>query len=105
MQPTADCLRGYSAVETNQGELDYVAQDAGAGALKAEFDGNGVTISFERSESDAKRTQRAYEAFAGAFDTSTEDVLERRANAVLAWDKSPTDDEKTRVIECLREEE
>ena len=89
-------------MSTDDDDLDYVAQDAGEGALVAEIDPNSVTIVFERSEGDARRTQAAYEIFAGAFDTSTEDILHRSGNAVVVWDKTPSDDEAAQISDCLK---
>jgi hypothetical protein len=101
--PTAACLGEFAVVETSQAELDYVAQDASEGALEARIGEQSVTISFERTVSDAQRTFAAYEAFGSGFDQPTEDILQRQSNAVLAWTKSPTEEERSAVIGCLRE--
>lgn len=103
LDSTASCLEGKGAtVSTDDDDLDYVAQDAGEGALDAEVRGNEVTIVFERSGGDAERTEAAYKVFAGAFDTSVEDILERRGNVVIVWDKTPDEGESGVVDECLQ---
>jgi hypothetical protein len=42
------------------------------------------------------------DVFAEGFGTSTEDVLERRGNTVILWDKTPSDEERETVDRCLR---
>lgn len=85
-------------VDTRSGDLDYIAQDAGEGALIARFPGNQATIAFERSTNDAKRTADAYRAIGGP----TSDILSRTSNAVIVWDKTPTSGERSTVEGCLR---
>jgi hypothetical protein len=102
LEDTVSCLRTDGVqVSTDDDDLDYVAQDAGEGALYAEMEPNSVTVVFERTAGDAKNTEAAYKLFAGAFDTSVEDTLQRHGNAVVLWDKTPTEDEATQVEDCL----
>jgi hypothetical protein len=120
---TSLCLRQQTLeVSRNPDDLDYVAQDAGEGALHANFtkttgsvkqtsDGryvetltkktlNSVTVVLDRSDNDATRTKQAYEVFAAG--APTKDVLFERGNAVLYWDKTPTSSERSTVENCLR---
>jgi hypothetical protein len=93
----AACHRDKTdSVETNREEIDYVAQDAGVGALSADIAENTVTLVFERSDSDANQTAAAYGAF-GADD----EHLDKRGSVVVVWDKSPTDEEKSVIDDCL----
>jgi hypothetical protein len=91
----ADCLENDGAsVERNISDLDYIAQDAGVGALGAEVGGNTATLVFERSDSDASATAQAYEMF-GASE------LDQRGSLLVVWDKTPTDAEKETLGACL----
>jgi hypothetical protein len=102
LDDTVSCLQGNGiSVSTDEDDLDFVAQDAGEGALEAEIGENTVTVAFERSENDAKRTEAAYKIFAGALDTPVEDILNRRGNAVVAWENTPSDFESSQLDDCL----
>jgi hypothetical protein len=91
---------GYSP-NTNQDDLDYVAQDAGEGAFETDIGSNSVTVVFERSDGDAKRTEAAYKVFGAAFDTPVEDILHRAGSVVVVWDKTPSDSEEQQLADCL----
>jgi hypothetical protein len=74
--------------------LDFIAEDAGDGALEAEIGRNTVTVVVERNGNDAEDTLNAYESFGDG-------VHERHGNVVLVWSKTPTDDEREAVESCL----
>lgn len=103
-EATGDCLAEDVVVKTSEEELDYVAAEAGEGALEAELDENTVTIAFERTSSDAEDTEASYRVFIDAFGGSSDGKLERKGNAVLLWEKTPTDAERKFVDDCLRSE-
>jgi hypothetical protein len=67
---------------------DPVALSAGHGALRTTVEGNGVTVSLGRSESDAGRVYRDYMSVASADVLGTR--LERDRRVVLLWDQEPT---------------
>ena len=60
-----------------------------------------MVVIFERSESDARRTEEAYRLFAEGFGTTVQDILERRGSVVVYWDKTPNEDEQARLDGCL----
>jgi hypothetical protein len=100
---TADCLRDAGAdVSTTKDDLDYVAQAASGGGIYAKVDGTAVTVSFDRTEQDAERTEAAYKVFADAFDSPVDDILKRKGNAVLMWDATPTGEQSSTVEDCLK---
>ena len=99
---TMFCLRDAGAQTSFEDEdLDYIAQEAGRGALRARLADQEVTISFERSSSDAERTAAAYRTFLETGGATAADVLERRGNAVVVWEKTPSDAEQRAVDDCL----
>ena len=88
----------YHLDDTDYFVFDDRAREAGGGALYADLDRNAVLVVFERSESDAKRTEAAYregrrplrlgvDADDDARDMS--EVLWRSGTAVLLWAKPP----------------
>lgn len=104
------CLKDDDVLATlGSEELDYVAEAAGDGGIYVNYgdpipdapNGNRANVAVERSGSDAKRTEAAYKVFAKAFSSSTEDVLMRKGNVVVLWDKTPTDDERSTIEDCL----
>ena len=73
------------------------------GAINATVDESRVIVNFDRTAGDAKRTMLAFEAQAeAAGEPTTDEVLERRANAVILWDQVPTDEERELVEDCLK---
>lgn len=98
---TAACLRSAYTVSTKPDDLDYLAMDARDGALTAHVGDTAVTIAFERTVSDAKRTEGAYRVFAATLGSSVDDILSRQANAVILWDAAPTDAQRENVVGCL----
>ena len=89
-------------VITNRDELDYVAEDAGEGAFAITTETNRATVLFERTENDARRTEEAYRLFLEAFASEIDDLLSRDGNVVVLWDKTPTDEERELLEDCLR---
>jgi hypothetical protein len=89
------CLK-RAGVKTG-GTRDLIAEDAGVGSVVAELDRNRANVVIERSEGDAESTASDYEAFI----ENPDERLTQEGSVVVAWDKTPTDQE-TRAIEgCL----
>jgi hypothetical protein len=96
------CLRQHGlATSTQAADLDYIAQDAGEGAIEAKLATNGVTLAFDRTPDDAGRTEGAYRAASTAFGASAKGILDRRGNVTLVWDNTPTGKEHAAIRGCL----
>lgn len=93
-------LAGFSASDSRD-DQDLVAENAGVGAINVTGDNQGIQVVVERNEDDAKRTVEQYRVFAGALSGSVDDLLQRHGNVVVLYDKTPTDDERTIVEDCL----
>lgn len=93
---------GFDAT-TDPDELDVVAADAGDGAMTLDSDKQGISVIVERSEGDAENTANAMKTMAKAlFEVSFDDeTLDVRGNVVISYDKTPTDDEKALVDDCV----
>jgi hypothetical protein len=101
----------YHLDDTDYFVFDDLARKAGGGALYADLGRNSVVVVFERSESDAKRTEAAYRegghplrlaAGADGATLDTNEVLRRSGNAVLLWTRRPPDDTEAVVVDsCL----
>lgn len=96
-QAARTCLEEAGAeASTDDDDLDYVAMDAGVGAVYSDFGRNAATVVFERSESDAGQTAEAYRLFG-----ATDEQLEERGSVLILWSKTPTDEESAAVDGCL----
>jgi hypothetical protein len=96
---SASCLTVAGvAVDENRDDLDFIAMDAGEGAFEADLGSNTATVVFERS-SGAEGTAKQYGLFAKAFGGGN---IDRHGNLVVAWDNTPTDDERATIDGCLR---
>lgn len=76
--------------------LDLIAEKAGEGAVALKGDAQEVQVVVERSSGDADKTADGYRAF-GAND----DNLIVNGNVVVAFTKTPTDEERALVEDCL----
>ena len=83
-------------VHTGHEAVDYIAQDAADGALRADVAGNVSILSFGHTSSDAGDTAAAYEAFGVSGEK-----LRQKGNAVIAWSNTPTDEQRGTVEGCL----
>ena len=102
-EATTNCLTSNGIqVAKYRHELDPVAQDALAGATKAQVADNSVTIAFERTAKEAKRTESYYRSGYSFRPRSSLDTLSRIGNAVIVWDKTPTDSQRSTVEDCLK---
>jgi hypothetical protein len=89
---------GFAAVsDVSREDADYIALDAINGGYFVTVGQTGVNVSFYRNGDDPGDALRAYTALGGSEGAK----LYRKGNAVLAWDDTPTDDEKAAVDGCL----
>lgn len=93
---TQACLE-RNGVRVDRADADYIALDAVNGGYLVTVGQTKVNVSFYRNSSDAHDHLRPYEAFGGSQGPK----LYTKGNALLAWDDTPTDDEKTTVDGCL----
>jgi hypothetical protein len=80
---------------------DFVASTATGGSLKAQLQGNFVTVAFGATQSDANNIQEAYTRFA-ARNVGVSDVLREQSNAVMLWHEHPSDADVALVTGCLK---
>ena len=99
---TAACLQSAgSAVSTSEADLDFVADEATGGGIHASVGSMFVTIAFGQTTHDAELTESAYRSVSQSFGEPVDEVISRHGNAVLRWDKPPTDDERSTAERCL----
>jgi hypothetical protein len=99
---TAACLQSaVGPVSTSQADLDFVADKATAGGLHAAVGSTFVTIAFGQTTHDAELTESAYRTVSESLGEPVDEVIVRHGNAVLRWDRPPTDDERTIAEGCL----
>lgn len=91
---------GFEA-STAPDDLDIIAADAGDGAIDLSDDKQSITVIVERTASDAENTANLLASAAEAFGVNADDLVYRNGNVVASHDKSPTDDERALVEECL----
>jgi hypothetical protein len=88
--------KGYKASET---DADYIAKGAGQGGFAVALDHNAANVAVDRNTHDAANTAKAYSAFevvAGGGE------IERKGNVTIAWDNTPTADERSAIVDCLK---
>jgi hypothetical protein len=90
---------GLAAVsDVSREYADYIARDAVNGGFVVTVGETQVNVSFYRTGDDANDRIRAYHT---VFGRSEGAKLYRKANTVLAWDDTPTAEEKAAVDGCL----
>jgi hypothetical protein len=104
LEEEAACLENAGAsVTVDEDQLDFVANTALGGAMKATVAGNVVTIAFGETQAGARRLERAYRRFAGeGVRRRLRKVLERRGTAVLLWTAPPVAGDRATVARCLQ---
>jgi hypothetical protein len=96
-QSARACLETAGArASTDADDLDYIAQDAGVGAVYADFGRQSATVVFERSEADIEQTEGSYKLFG-----VTDGYLDKHGSIMVVWDRPPKDEERTTVEACL----
>ena len=103
---TATCLSAKGAeIDPDRRNVDFIAGAAARGALRAEFEGHEVILSFHRNSSDAKDSETSYSAFfegeKGYGALYEGDRVDRKGNAVIAWSSPPTAYQRDQVNECV----
>jgi hypothetical protein len=96
-----DCLNaqaGSAKVSDQKDDLDLLAQAAGDRGIAVNWDKNELNLAVERSEQDAKQTLKGYEIF---IADAGHRQLERMGNVVVAFSKTPNDEELALVDACL----
>ena len=99
LEPTRACLQEKQFAIRTRG-LDFVASTALAGAFRAAFDTNEVTVVFGNTATDAERTERAYRNFAPRR-LNLGDLLVRRKNVVLVFAGKPSAEQLESITACL----
>jgi hypothetical protein len=102
---TASCLSAKGAdVDPDRENVDFIAVAAAEGAVRAQFEGHEVTVSFHRNSRDAKDAETSYRAFFYGQDVIAvleADRVDRKGNAVIAWSTLPTGYQREAVEECI----
>lgn len=93
---TRNCLAGTRLLNVSRADADLIAQSAIGGGYLVDVGQTRVNVSFYRTSGDAKQELDAYKAFGGGGSR-----LYAKRNAVLAWDDTPTDAERSAVDGCL----
>jgi len=82
-------------------EGNQLATPAVQGELRADFERNKLNIAFERNESDAEAREANVRELSEMWDEGYQcELVVRRANAVWAWENTPTQSEE-QLDECL----
>ena len=103
LAPTRSCLADVEGVRVSEDEDDVddvLANSATLGALKVWLEDNTLIVSFGETEQEAERRQRSYLRFAGGT-IPVQDLLARQQNAVLLWERAPSEAEVELVDDCL----
>jgi hypothetical protein len=106
LTPTRSCLAEVDGVRITEREEeigDVLANSATGGALRLRLTGQGdntVIVSFGEDEQEAERRRRSYLRFAGGT-IPVQDLLVQQQNAVLLWERPPSEEERELVDGCL----
>jgi hypothetical protein len=103
LAPTQSCLADAEGtrVSDDPGDVsDVLANSARGGALKVWLPSNTLIVSFGDDEQEAERRERSYFRFAGGT-IPVRELLMRQGNAVLLWERTPSEEERTLVDGCL----
>lgn len=103
LAPTRSCLADADGVRVSAEENDVndvLANSATLGALKVWLDQNTLIVSFGETAQEAERRERSYLRFAGGT-IPVQDLLRRQENAVLLWERAPSEAEAELVDGCL----
>jgi hypothetical protein len=99
---TATCLRDAGYKVQTQFD-DVVASTAGRGALRAKRHFNVLTIAFGDDAREALSLRRAYQRFIEKRRARhILDFTEIERNALLVWTTTPSDEQLSQVVDCLR---
>lgn len=99
LSKTSTCLQ--SAGAKLGGQLDFVATTATGGASRVRLHDNAVTVVFGETQGDADNIDAAYRRF-HASNVGIDDVLRRQGNAIMLWQRHPSDADLATVTGCLK---
>lgn len=103
---TAPCLtkKGFKDVSMDPSKVGFIAGVAENGGLYAKSpSGIPLTIAFAADEKDAAATEVSYRQHAPAkLRRHMAEIMESQSNAVLVWTESPSQDELSLALGCLR---
>lgn len=103
---TAPCLKqkGFTDVSMGAAKVGFIAGVAKNGGLYAKSPGgNPLTIAFAADAKDAAATEVSYKQHAPpSLRPHIFDIMESQSNAVLVWTESPSQDQLSLVLGCLR---
>ncbi len=93
---TVLCLSDDKGVVATVPAGDPISDSAGAGSLRATIEGNGVTVALAKTEAEAEKIERYYQA----VGTSLEGRLERRGRSVFVWDRVSSPTQRQAMYDC-----
>lgn len=103
---TAPCLKqnGFTDVSMDPGKVGFIAGVAQYGGLYAKSPtGVPLTIAFATDAKDAAATEASYRQHApAALRRHMAEIMESQSNAVLVWTESPSQDQLSLALGCLR---
>ncbi|HET8893845.1 MAG TPA: hypothetical protein VFM96_07100 [Gaiellaceae bacterium] len=103
---TAPCLKqkGFTDVSMDPAKVGFIAGVAENGGLYAKSPtGIPMTIAFAADAKDAAATEVSYRQHAPAsLRRHIADIMESQSNAVLVWTESPSSDQLSLALGCLR---
>jgi hypothetical protein len=97
---TRACLSEQEGVTVTD-KVDFVASTALGGAFTVKLPGNQATLAFAEDRKEAGRIVRAYQRFRGK-NIGLTDVLRPQNNAVILWEKHPSDAALETIQDCLK---
>ena len=93
---TRTCLE-RSGAQVSSEDAEYVTQGDVSRGYEVAFEHNRLSMAFERTGAVAATTAAGFaKYFVG------DGKVQRRGNTVLAWDKRPSDAERSRIESCLK---
>ena len=103
---TAPCLTksGFKDVSMDPSKVGFIAGVAVNGGLYAKSPtGIPLTIAFAADAKDAAATEVSYRQHAPAsLRRHMAEIMESQSNAVIVWTESPSQDQLTLALGCLR---
>jgi hypothetical protein len=93
---TRRCLERSGALVSSE-DAEYVAQGDVSRGYEVTIGPNRLSMAFERTSAVAATTAAGFARFFVG-----DDKVQRRGNTVLAWDKTPSDAERSRIESCLK---
>jgi hypothetical protein len=95
------CVAGKQLHVGSPPASDFIASTALGGAFRVKLGGNAVTVSFGSNPTNAQSLDDAYRNV-HARNVGIDDVLRMQGNAVMLWQRHPTDDQLAQITDCLK---